>query len=140
MRAKHFRDVVLFVQHACHQGFLNSHKSALAHRGSRRHAPRLTGEASLAEELAGAQNGYDCFLASSGCDPEPHLASSKVEHRIRRVSLPEDVAVLAVFYGGVPAGDSTDEIFPIHRPSLLTHHSRPVSHHLLSSVESPAGT
>ena len=122
MLDKYFRDVVLFVQHACHQGFLNSHNSALAHRGSRCYAQRLAGEASLAEELAGAQNGYDCFLASSGCDQEPRFASSKVEQGIRRVSLPEYGAVFVVFYEGVPAEDPTDESVPINRSSLLRHY------------------
>ena len=58
-------------------------------------------------------------LPSLGCYGELHLASSQVEHGIRRISLPEDGAVRAVFYNGFPAGDSSQEGFPIDRLSLL---------------------
>src|SRR5512141_60472 len=79
----------------------------------------LTCQASLAEELAGAQNGDDRFLALLGGHRELHLASLDVEDGIRRFSLPEDGAVRGVFFNGLPAVDSSDEGFPIDRLGFL---------------------
>ena len=54
MHDEQFRDVVLFVQHALHQRLRNPDQIAICYRGSRGDAQRLTGEASLAEEVTGA--------------------------------------------------------------------------------------
>ena len=104
MRDKYFPDVVLFVQHARHQGFLNPHQSANTCCGSRCHAPRLAGEASLAEKLTAVQHGDNRFLAVLGCGRKLHLAALDVEHGIRGFSLPEDGAVGNVFNNSFPGG------------------------------------
>ena len=66
MPDKQFRNIVMIMKYTLHQRFLNLVKGAIGHRNSRCHAQRLTGEASLAEELTGAQNGDDCFFALLG--------------------------------------------------------------------------
>ena len=119
MLDKQFRDVVLLVKHARHQRLLNLVKSAIGHRDSRCHAQRLTGEASLAEELAGAQNGDDRFFALLGYDRELHLAPPDVEQGIRRLSLPEDVTVHSTFYYGLSPEDAIEQSFPIDRLCLF---------------------
>ena len=78
-------------------GFSILARRAIGHGGSRGDAQQLACQASLAEEVTVAQNGDDRFLALLGCHRELHLASSQVEHGIRRFSLPEDGAVRAVF-------------------------------------------
>jgi len=93
--------------------------SASYTRGPSCAAPRVTGEASFAEELAGVQKGDDRFFALVGCNRDLDPAFSKVEHGIRRVSLPEDVAVRIVFDKGSPAAESSEEAFPIDRLALL---------------------
>ena len=97
MRDEQFRDAVLFVEHAHHQQLFDLVKSTIGQRASRGHAQRPTGEASLAEELTGAQNGDDRFLALLGCDRVFHLALLDIPHGIRGVSLHIDRAVRAVF-------------------------------------------
>ena len=68
MGDEHFRDGVLFVEQARHQRLLNLDQRAIGNRGRRGDAQRLTGEASLAEELTGAQNDDDRFLLlKAGC-------------------------------------------------------------------------
>ena len=51
MLDKQFRNIVMLVKHSLHQRLLNLVKGAICHRNSRFHTHRLTGEASLAEEL-----------------------------------------------------------------------------------------
>src|SRR3990172_10400442 len=101
MLDEQFRDTVLFVEHPCHGLPRNPHKRAICHRDGCFYAQRLTGEASLAEEITGFQKGDNRFLALFGCYREHYLASTDVEHGIRRLSLPEDVAVRTVFQNGL---------------------------------------
>jgi hypothetical protein len=62
MRDEQFRDVVLFVEHVRHQRLLNLDQRAIGSRNRRGDAQRPAGEASLAEEVTGAQNDDDRFL------------------------------------------------------------------------------
>src|ERR1035441_9714662 len=119
MREEQFRNVALLVQHARYQRLRNPDQIAICHRGSRCDAQLLTCQASLAEEVTVAQDGDDRFLALVGCHRELHLALSDVEHGIRRLSLAEDIAVRAVFNVGFPAGESSEEGFPIDRLVFL---------------------
>jgi hypothetical protein len=82
----------------------------------------LTREASLTEEVAGAQDGHDPFFALLGHNRELHLASPEIEQRIRRLSLPEDATVRCVFYKGLPAEDSGEDGLPIDRLAFLVRH------------------
>jgi hypothetical protein len=123
MRDEHFRNAVLFVEHVRHHRLLNLDQRAIGSRGRRADAQRPAGEASLAEEVTGTQDGDDRFLALLGGHPVLHLASSDVEDRIRRVSLAVDGAVRAVFKHGFPAGDSRQEGFPIDELSFLLYRS-----------------
>src|SRR3989442_4264212 len=94
-----------------------------SHRlGSRGYTQRLTCKAPLAEEFTGAQNGDDRFLTLFRCNREPHFAPLEVEHGIRRLSLPEDVAVRAVFCNRLADRDASEEGFPIDRLVFLTRH------------------
>ena len=119
MHDEQFREAVLFVQRARRQRLLNPVQRAIGHGGSRGDAQRLTSQASLTEELTVAQNGNDRFLAFMGWYRELYLASSQVKDGIRRFSLPEYGAVRAAFCNGFPAGDSSQEGFPLDRLSLL---------------------
>ena len=110
---------MLLVKHAQHQQLLDPEETAICDRCSRCHTQRLTCEASLAEELAGAQCGDDRFLALLGYNRELHLALSKIEYGIRGLSLIEDTAVGAVLRNGFPAGNSSEQGFPIDRRAFL---------------------
>src|SRR5207249_2115722 len=98
---------------------------AIGHRASRGDAQWLTCEASLAEELTSVQNGNDRFLALLRCHRQLHLALPQVEHGIRGFSLRENGAVRGVFYSGFPAGDSSEERFPIGTPLFFRLHEQP---------------
>ena len=63
-------------------------------RGGAGHAQRLAGQASLAKEVAGAQNGNHRFLALLGDDRELDLAFLDIEDGVGRVALQEDLVVL----------------------------------------------
>jgi len=119
MRDEQVRDVLLFVEHARHQHLLNLDQRAIGNRGRRGDAQRLTGKASLAEEVTIPQEGDDRFLTLLGGHRVLHLASPDVEYRIRRVSLAVDGPVRAVFKHGFPARDSRQEGFPIDELSFL---------------------
>ena len=123
MLDKQFRNVVLFVEHSRHQRLLNLVESAICHGDSRCHTRLLTCEASLTEELTGAQNGDNRFLALLGYNRELHLASTEIEQGIRRLSLPEDVAVRSVFHNGLPAEDAGEDGFPIDRLAFPIRHN-----------------
>src|SRR2546422_3681556 len=122
MRDEQFRDAVLFMQHARHQRLFDPGKRTVCHRGSRGYTQRLTCKAPLAEEFTGAQNGDDRFLTLFRCNRKPHFAPLEVEHGIRRLSLPEDVAVRAVFCNRLADRDASEEGFPIDRLVFLTRH------------------
>src|SRR5207245_1048265 len=123
MRDEQFRDAVLFMQHARHQRLFDPGKRTVCHRGSRGYTQRLTCKAPLAEEFTGAQNGDDRFLTLFRCNREPHFAPLEVEHGIRRLSLPEDVAVRAVFCNRLADRDASEEGFPIDRKSTRLNSS-----------------
>ncbi len=114
---------MLFVEDTRHQGLLDLVESAICHGDSRCHTRWLTREASLAEKFASAQNGDNRFFALLGHNRELHLASPEVEQGIRRLSLPEDVAVRSIFYNGLPAEDARKDGFPINRLALLIRHN-----------------
>jgi hypothetical protein len=75
----------------------------------------LTCEASLAEELAGARNGDDRFLALWGYDRELYLTLPEVEQRIRKLPLPENAMVHFTFYYCLSAKDAIEQNFLIGR-------------------------
>ena len=79
MLDKQFRHILMLVEHARHQQLINLVKAAFGHRNSCCHAQRLPGEASLAEELAGAQYRDDRFFALWGYYRELYLAPPDVE-------------------------------------------------------------
>ena len=106
MRDEQFRDVVLFVKHSSHQRFLDFVKRAIRQCDSRCHAQRLAGEAALAEELTGVENGDDRLLALLGYDRDLYLAFPDVVQGIRRLSLPKDVVVHSAFQNGLSAEDT----------------------------------
>ena len=76
---KQFRDFVPFVKFLRHQRLFNLIEGAICHRDSRGYPQRLTGEASLAKKLTGAQQGDDRFFALLGCHCKLHLALTEVE-------------------------------------------------------------
>ena len=66
------------------------------HGGGAGHAHRLAGQASLAEEVAGAQKGDHCFLALFGDYRELDLAFLDIEEGIGWIALQEDLVILRV--------------------------------------------
>ena len=64
----------LVAQHRDHRRFFDANDRAFGDGGRRSHAQWLTGEASLAKEIADTQNGEDRFLALLGQNFELDLA------------------------------------------------------------------
>src|SRR2546422_7207028 len=122
MRDEQFRDAVLFMQHARHQRLFDPGKRTVCHGGSRGYTQRLTCKAPLAEEFTGGGGGGGGGGGLFRCNREPHFAPLEVEHGIRRLSLPEDVAVRAVFCNRLADRDASEEGFPIDRLVFLTRH------------------
>ena len=91
------------MDHADDRRFLQPHDDGFRHRRGRRHAQRLPGEASFAEEFVRSENCDDGFLALLGNDGDLHLAFLDVEDRIRRVALRKDGLVLAYLADAAPS-------------------------------------
>ena len=66
MRNEPVGEFCMFVQHPDHVALGDSEQRRPHHRLRRSHAQRLTGQAALAEEIAGAEHGHDRLLASRG--------------------------------------------------------------------------
>jgi hypothetical protein len=54
-----------------------------------------------------------------GYHRELHFALPKIEYGIRGLALLEDAVVGTVFRSGFPAGDSSEQGFPINRRGVL---------------------
>src|SRR4029450_8770222 len=92
------------VEHPDHCFFLKSKNGALGHRGRRRHAKRLSRQASFTKEIAAPQDRDNRFLPASGENRQLHLALLNVKDRVRGTTLREDGGFLSVILGGSPAG------------------------------------
>ena len=106
---------MLFVKHANHGGPLYSDQSAVGHCHSRGDAQRLSCEASFAEKVTGGEHGDNGFLPLLGCNGQLYLALPEVVDRIRRLALPEDIALGAELHCRVAPGNFREDGFPIDR-------------------------
>jgi hypothetical protein len=91
---------MLFVKQVKHQQLPDPEETAVCYRCSRCHAQRLACEASLTKKLA----------------------FSNIEYGICSLSLIENAALGAVFRGGLPAVQSSEQAFPIHRRDSFSWH------------------
>jgi hypothetical protein len=73
-----------------HLGFFDDQCGGWCDGGGRSDPNRLTGEASLAKEIPGSQDGHDRFFAGFVDDGEPYAASLNVEDIPARITLRED--------------------------------------------------
>lgn len=119
MRDEQFRGLVLFAEHARHQRLLNPGQDAVGHSDRRCAALLLTRRPPSPKDLPASRVARIASLLFSDGHRELYLASSEIEHGIRRLYLPEDGPVRGVFYNGLPARDSGEEGFPIERPAFL---------------------
>lgn len=78
------------VQHRNHVLLPDPHERAIGHRCGACHAALLACQASLAKEIAGPQDGNDCFFTLSGNDRELDLAFLDVEDSVRSIVLREN--------------------------------------------------
>src|SRR4030095_14351947 len=92
------------VEHPDHCLFLKSKNGALGHRGRRRHAKRLSRQASFTKEISASQDRDNRFLPATGEDRQLHLALLNVKDRVGGTALREDGSFLSVILGGSPAG------------------------------------
>jgi hypothetical protein len=90
----------LFVEHANGGHFLQPREGAGGHGSAGRHALGLSGEATFAEEIAGAQHRDHRFPALCGDHGQFDLALANIKDRIRRIALGEDDFVRPVFGEG----------------------------------------
>ena len=107
-----FRNFVPLVENADHERLTKLVQSAGCNCGRRCHSLPLAGEASLAEELTGTQQGKGCFSALFGNDRELHPAASEVQNGIRGLPLLKDLAVGDAFNGSVFAREFGEKDFP----------------------------
>jgi hypothetical protein len=78
-----------------HHGFLvDSHHSAIGHRGCGAHAAGLSYEAALPEEITLVQNAYCGFLPVSSHNDEFYFSLLHIENRIGRVALNKDTKIV----------------------------------------------
>ena len=84
---------MFLVQHSLHQRLLDPEEAAIFDGCSGCHAQLLTGKASLAEEVSGAQCGDDRFFVLSGNNRELRLAFADIEYGIRRLPLIEYTSI-----------------------------------------------
>src|SRR5450759_3506860 len=77
----------LFVEHANGGHFLQPREATGGHGSAGCHEPGLPGEATFAEEIAGAQHRDHRFLSLSGDHGQFHLALANIKDRIRRITL-----------------------------------------------------
>jgi hypothetical protein len=113
---------MLFVKQVKHQQLPDPEETAVCYRCSRCHAQRLACEASLTKKLSCAQRGDDCFFALLRDNRKLHFAFSNIEYGICSLSLIENAALGAVFRGGLPAVQSSEQAFPIHRRDSFSWH------------------
>lgn len=104
---------MLLVEHANHGRPINSDQSAVRHRHSRSNAQRLPCEAALTEKITGGEHGDNGFLPLFGCNCQLYLALPEIVDRIRRLALPEDIALRAVLHCRIAAGNFREDGFPI---------------------------
>ena len=93
---------MLIVEQANQLLFLDPDHCAICRRAGCRHAQGLTGKATLSKKVTGVMNSYDRFLALVRDNRDLHRASSQEKDGIGGISLPEDIAVGAVFLNGFP--------------------------------------
>jgi SAM domain (Sterile alpha motif) len=77
----------LLMQHADDSLLVQPHDLAFRHGRRCRHAPRLSGQASLAAKFSCPQNGDDRFFPLLGNNGHLHLAFLDEKNRVRRVAL-----------------------------------------------------
>ena len=92
-----------------HRGFRNGRDDARLHRRCRGDAQPVTVHASLAEKLAGLQNGDDGLLALLGKHGKLDPAFLNVKHRVGDVALLKYMLVLLEFEDRLPGSDFRKE-------------------------------
>ena len=83
-----------------------------------------SGQAALAEEIAGSQNCDHGFLALLGDDGLLDLAALNVENGIRRIALPEDNLILPIVGNALSAVYFREKHFGIERELCFAIHRR----------------
>src|SRR6185436_10721889 len=91
--------------------------------GRRRHAHRLAGQTSLAEEVAGPEQGDDGLLALSREHRQLDLPVVDEEDRIRAVALREDRLALLVVAGRPSLTDRHQQRLGVDRRFALDPHA-----------------
>jgi hypothetical protein len=102
-----------------------SQNLAFRHCRSRRHAPRLPGQATFAAEFIRPQDGDDGFLPLLGNDGDFDLAALNEENRISRIALPVDNLICPVFGFGSSAVHFREKHFRVETEASFGFHSGP---------------
>ena len=90
-------------EHPHHGALVQSGNYGIFHGPSGRNAPRPSGQAALADKIAGLEERDDCFLTLRRHNRDFDPAFSNVEDAIRGVALAEDDLTLIVLRDGDPA-------------------------------------
>src|SRR4029077_15621262 len=100
VREKHLGKGWLLMENADDSRLLQPHDLAIRHCRGCRYPQRLSDQASLAAKLVRSEKRNNGFLPMLGNDGDLDLSFLDVEHRVRRIALPEDRLVLLIFGDG----------------------------------------
>jgi hypothetical protein len=115
----------LGVEHPEHRGLLNAHQRAVGERRGRGHAQRLPGQAALPKKSLGREDGDHRFLALRRDDGELHLPLLDIKHRVGRLALRKDRALLLAGRDRSASADFGKKRLRIER--VMVCHNYPLS-------------